>query len=149
MHGANKNLLLPMILLVSLTKVVAQTGEEELLKLNAAIELAVVHKNIGLLQEAYAEDFVFTHGTGFVEGKNSWIKNVSNPEVQFVSRKQDSTTVELHEGVALVTGKVDITRKNKESEAVYGIWYIRIYQKKENRWQMISHRTTKEWHVKK
>lgn len=122
--------------------------EKELLARNASIEEAVVKKRISLLEEAYADDFVFTHGTGFVEGKKSWIKNVSDPMVQFVLRQPDSTSVELHEDVALVTGKLSIIRTNSGKETKYGIWYIRVYRRRGNQWQMISHRTTKQWDEK-
>jgi len=63
----------------------------------------------------------------------------------FISRVQDSTTVELHDDVALVTGKVEITRLDKDINVGYGIWYIRVYRKKMDVWQIISHRTTKMW----
>lgn len=140
---------LPVLILFCLiTGYVGAQGEKELLALNASIEEAVVKKQIHLLEEAYAEDFVFTHGTGFVEGKKSWIKNVSDPSVQFIRRQPDSTSVELHEDVALVTGKLTITRTNNGKETKYGIWYIRVYRKKDKRWQMISHRTTKQWDEK-
>jgi ketosteroid isomerase-like protein len=124
----------------------AQPDRETLLSINAQLDEAVVKKNIAVLEKYYADDFVFTHGTGFVEGKSSWIKNVANPNTNFVSRTQDSTTVELHDDVALVIGKIEITRKDKEKNIAYGIWYIRVYRKKNDLWQVISHRTTREWH---
>jgi ketosteroid isomerase-like protein len=124
----------------------AQPDRESLLSINAQLDEAVVKKNIAVLEKYYADDFVFTHGTGFVEGKASWIKNVANPNTNFVSRTQDSTTVELHDDVALVIGKIEITRKDKDKNVYYGIWYIRVYRKKSDLSQMISHRTTREWH---
>lgn len=125
----------------------AQPDRETLLSINAQLDEAVVKKNIAVLEKYYADDFVFTHGTGFVEGKASWIKNVANPNTHFVSRTQDSTTVELHDDVALVIGKIEITRKVKDKNIAYGIWYIRVYRKRSDLWQMISHRTTREWHT--
>lgn len=133
-------------LLLTYQVTLAQRDSEELLSINAQIDEAVVKKQMDVLEKYYADDFVFTHGTGFVEGKASWIKNVANPNTKFVSRIQDSTTVELHDDVGLVIGKIDITRKGKDKDVVYGIWYIRVYRKKQDRWQMISHRTTREWH---
>lgn len=133
-------------LLLTYQVTLAQHDSDVLLSINAQIDEAVVKKQMDVLEKYYADDFVFTHGTGFVEGKASWIKNVANPNTQFVSRIQDSTTVELHDDVGLVIGKIDITRKGLDKDVVYGIWYIRVYRKKQDRWQMISHRTTREWH---
>lgn len=124
----------------------AQEVQHHVLSINAQIDEAVVKKDIPFLEKHYADDFVFTHGTGYVEGKASWIKNVGDPNIKFISRIQDSTSVEMHGDVALVVGKVNIKRKDTDKEVSYGIWYIRIYRLNQSIWQMISHRTTKEWH---
>ena len=124
----------------------AQNASKELLSINAQIDEAVVNKNMGVLEKYYADDFVFTHGTGFVEGKESWVKNVANPNTLFISRVQDSTTVEQHGDVALVIGRLEIMRRDKDKNVAYGLWYIRVYRKNNEVWQMISHRTTREWH---
>jgi len=123
----------------------AQRDNEALLSINAKIEEAAVKKNTDVLEKYIADDFVFIHGTGFVDNKSSWIKSVANPSSKFISRVQDSTTVELHDDVALVTGKVEITRMDKDTSVGYGILYIRVYRKKKDVWQIISHRTTKMW----
>ena len=47
--------------------------------INRSIDEAVVKKDADKLRQLYADDFVFTHGTGYVEGKSSWIKDVENP----------------------------------------------------------------------
>lgn len=124
----------------------AQKADADVLAANAQIDAGVVKKNIKDLEKLYADDFVFTHGTGFVEGKVSWLKNVQDPEVLFLSRKQDSTQVEMHGDVALVVGRIDIERQQKEQLFKYGIWYVRVFVRRSGRWQLISHRTTKEWH---
>jgi ketosteroid isomerase-like protein len=124
----------------------AQKTDADVLRANASIDAGVVSKNIAALQKLYADDFVFTHGTGLVEGKASWLKNVQSPDVQFKQRKQDSTQVEMHGDVAIVIGRLDIVREQKQQTANYGIWYVRVFVWRAKRWQLISHRTTKEWH---
>lgn len=124
----------------------AQKTDADVLRANASIDAGVVSKNISALQKLYADDFVFTHGTGLVEGKASWLKNVQSPDVQFKQRKQDSTLVEMHGDVAIVIGRLDIVREQKQQTATYGIWYVRVFVWRAKRWQLISHRTTKEWH---
>jgi ketosteroid isomerase-like protein len=123
----------------------AQKDQELLLNINTQLDEAVVNKDIAYLEKYYAHDFVFTHGSGLVEDKSRWIKNVSNPESKFVSRVHDSTSVEFHQDVALVTGRMVIVRKDKVKEATYRLKYIRIYRKDKNVWKMISHRTTHYW----
>jgi ketosteroid isomerase-like protein len=124
----------------------AQKTDADVLRANASIDAGVVTKDMAALQKLYADDFVFTHGTGLVEGKASWLKNVQSPDVQFKQRKQDSTQVEMHNDVAIVIGRLDIVREQKHQTATYGIWYVRVFVWRAKRWQLISHRTTREWH---
>lgn len=123
-----------------------QISESEVLKTNAQIDDGVVKKDIKRLEQLYADDFVFTHGTGLVDSKTSWLKYIQNPEMRFMSRKQDSTKVEMHGDVAILFGRLDIEREQKQKITKYGLWYVRVFVRKEERWQLISHRTTKEWH---
>jgi ketosteroid isomerase-like protein len=116
--------------------------------INRSIDEAVVKKDVNKLQQLYADDFVFTHGTGFVEGKTSWIKDVENPTKKFTSRVHDSTLVELHDNVAIVTGSLAITRSDADKRVRYGIRYVRVFSLRSKGWQLISHRTVKEWHFK-
>jgi ketosteroid isomerase-like protein len=125
---------------------VAQNAGADVLAANAQIDAGVIRKDIKKLELLYADDFVFTHGTGLVDSKASWLKAIQNPEVLYLKRKQDSTKVEMHGDVAIVTGRLDIEREQNEKVYQYGIWYVRVFVRKENRWQLISHRTTKEWH---
>lgn len=115
---------------------------------NRSIDDAVVKKDTDKLKQLYADDFVFTHGTGYVEGKSSWIKDVENPSRKFTSRVHDSTLVELHDNVAIVTGSLAITRSDAGKLVRYGIRYVRVFALRNKQWQFISHRTVKEWHFK-
>jgi ketosteroid isomerase-like protein len=138
--------ILAFLLVMSIGSLVAQSVEEEVLLANAQIDEGVVKKDIKKLEQLYAADFVFTHGTGFVEGKSSWLKNIQNQDMRFVSRQQDSTKAEMHGDVAILIGRLDIVREQKQQITKYGLWYVRVFVRKSNRWQLISHRTTKEWH---
>ncbi len=119
---------------------------EQLAALNAEVDAAVVARDLERLKKIYADDFVFTHGTGLVEGIEGWLRTVSDTSLHYLERAQDSTHVEVHKGVALASGRMLIKRAQKGDTARYGIWYVRVYQQKQAGWQMISHRTTKEWH---
>ncbi len=114
---------------------------------NRFIDRSVVQKKITLLKKYYADDFVFTHGTGLVDSKTSWIKNVSDTAVHYISREHDSTNVELHKDVAIVTGILSVRRQMPAKINAYALRYVRVFAFRQNQWQMISHRTTSEWHL--
>lgn len=110
--------------------------------LNQQIDMYVVQKNVTALDTLYAPDFVFSHGTGKVEGKASWLATVSNGN--YPMRQHDSVTVEMHPGLAIVKGKMAIQRIDKDKTVRYHLKYIRVYALRNKRWQMISHSTTQE-----
>ncbi len=115
-----------------------------IIKLNQQIDDLVVQKNINALEELYADDFVFSHGSGRIEGKQGWFKSVAKG--RFLVRKHDSVTVELHPGIAIVKGKLSVQKKNKDKTDRYHLNYIRVYTLKNQRWQLISHVTFYEYH---
>jgi ketosteroid isomerase-like protein len=119
--------------------------KRELDSLNRQIDHWVVQKNIGQLQKHYADDFVFTHGTGQVDSKKSWLEAVARPGAQFDSRLHDSTAVELHPNLAIVTGTLTVVRKASAPNRNYAVRYVRVYARNKKVWQMASHRTVLQW----
>lgn len=115
-------------------------------ELNQRIDNAVIKKDLVQLRKFYADDFVFTHGTGVVDSKESWLKDIEKSTARFVSRQHDSTTVEMHDKVAIITGRLLVTREGEKGISKYGIRYVRVYAYRKKQWLLISHRTVKEWH---
>lgn len=122
----------------------AQPDSSHLVWLNQQIDSYVVSRNVKALDSLYATDFVFSHGSGRVEGKAGWMKTVER--ANYPLRQHDSVKVELHGNVAVVKGKMDIQKVNKDKTDTYHLRYIRIYALRNKYWQLISHNTTQEWH---
>ncbi len=111
---------------------------------NQQIDNYVVQHNTIALDSFYAEDFVFSHGSGRVEGKKGWFTSVEKGN--FLSRLHDSVTVEFHPGLAIVRGKLSVQKKGEEIIDSYHLFYVRIFALRKNSWQLISHITTREYH---
>jgi hypothetical protein len=114
------------------------------ISLNQQIDTYVVQRNVRALDTLYATDFVFSHGTGFIEGKPGWLSAVEKNS--YLSRRHDSVTVEPHPGLAILRGKLSIQRKDNDQLTRYNLKYVRVYAVRNKRWQMISHITTHEQH---
>jgi hypothetical protein len=121
------------------------TSSAYIASLNAFIDHSVVSKNKAALDTLYADDFMFTHGTGHIDSKASWLKGIMDPQTVYISREHDSVVVERHDHIAMIYGKLTITRKDGEGRTKYAIKYVRVYLYQNNRWQMISHRTVQQW----
>lgn len=144
---------LTIILLIIAVSSLAQPGKPTVTKviddLNRAIDQAVVSRDIDMLQKHYGEDFVFTHGTGTVDSKESWMRSIQKltDNNRYLSREHDSTQVELHDDIAIITGKLSVTRLTPKETRKYALRYVRVYALRKKTWQLISHRTTEEWHL--
>ena len=114
---------------------------------NRKIDRAVVSKDIKFLEQHYGEDFVFTHATGLVDSKKSWIESIKKNK-GYAAREHDSTIVELHKDLAIIEGKLTVTRLEaaKDGTLKYSLRYVRVFALRKKNWEMISHRSTSEWH---
>ena len=130
--------------LESTSQSLAIADSSHLLELNQLIDDFVVKKNLAGLDSLYAADFVFSHGSGRVEGKARWMNTVER--VNYPQRQHDSVRVEMHPGIAILKGKMAIHRIDKDKTARYHLRYLRVFAFRQNRWQLISHSTTHEWH---
>lgn len=114
------------------------------LALNRELDAAVISKQLAVLDSGYAEDFVFTHGTGLIEGKAGWMKTVVT--TRYLLREHDSVTLEWHPGLVLAKGRLRVQKLDGEKTVSYHLNYIRVYVLRQPRWQLISHQTTREEH---
>ncbi|MBC7948864.1 MAG: nuclear transport factor 2 family protein [Chitinophagaceae bacterium] len=142
-----KKLLLIAILPTSLlleSKAQVARDSAYLVALNQRIDSLVVIRNVTALDSLYAVDFVFSHGSGRVEGKSGWLTTVGR--ANYPLRQHDSVKVELHPGLAVVKGKMSIQKINKDKTDRYHLRYIRVYALRGRQWQLVSHNTTTEYH---
>jgi hypothetical protein len=121
----------------------AQT-QQQLLDFEKQIEAAVVAADISFLQKAYADDFRFKHGTGHIDSKTSWLKDVEKNKGKFVSRNVVKAEAELHGDIGITQGTITVTR----TERTYTIHYVRVYRKTNNTWELFMHRTVQEENFK-
>jgi Domain of unknown function (DUF4440) len=117
-----------------------------LISLNQQIDDYVVAKDTVALKALYSDDFVFSHGSGRVEGKQSWFGSVGKGN--FISRQHDSVTVKLHPNprLGILQGKLSVQKKGKDKTDRYHLYYVRVYAYREGRWQLTLHITTSEYH---
>jgi ketosteroid isomerase-like protein len=131
------------ILLFTATATKAQPADSAgIIRLNQQIDSHVIAQDLAALDTLYADDFVFSHGSGLVEGKGGWLKTVST--VRYSLRQHDSVTAELHAGIIIVKGKLSVQRTNKDKTSRYNLKYIRVYVLRNKRWQLLSHHTVYE-----
>ena len=112
------------------------------------MEAAVVRGDVTFLDHVCTSDFSFTHGDGWttggvplrIENKAQWLASVG--KAPYLSRDLDSVQVELHGDIAITYGKYHARNKVGEpGRTEFTVWFERVYARRNNRWQFVSHRT--------
>jgi ketosteroid isomerase-like protein len=116
-----------------------------LVEVNQRIDDLVIQQQVTVLDSLFAHDFVFSHGSGRIEGKAGWLRSVGRN--RYPIRKHDSVKVQQHGDIAVLRGKMYIERIDKDKTAKYMLRYIRVYALRNNDWQLISHTTFEETHL--
>lgn len=118
--------------------------EQQLLDFEKQIEAAVVAADVSFLQKAYADDFRFKHGTGHIDSKATWLKDVEKNKGKFVSRNVDTAEAELHGDIGITQGTISV----KRTDTTYTIHYVRVYRRNGNSWELFMHRTVQQENFK-
>ena len=119
----------------------AQNSDEAVLRsLEWAQANAVVEMDFDVLEEIYADDFIFTHGTGEVHDKTRWFDALSSGR-DYLSREHEMIEVELHGDLGIVYGVLLVHAKINGIEGQFRARYVRVYKQRGDRWLLVSHRT--------
>lgn len=120
---------------------IAQNSDEVVLRsLERAQANAVVEMDFDVLEEIYADDFIFTHGTGEVHDKTRWFDTLSSGR-DYLSREHEMIEIELHDDLGIVYGVLLVHAKINEVEGQFRARYVRVYEQRGDRWLLVSHRT--------
>ena len=93
----------------------------------------------------YARGFRYKHSTGDLQDRAQWLASVRARTARFLARDVDSLDVEVHDDVALVTGRIHVRREDGAPGApppAYTIRYVRLNSRRAGRWQILSHHST-------
>ena len=117
----------------------------DLVAIEKSLAMSVVDLDFETLDRVYADDFVFAHSTGVVETKDDWFRFLRENERFYTFRSVDSIKVELHGDIAVTDGRIHIkTRSEDPKRKEFTVWYIRVYERRDGDWQLISHRSVDE-----
>ena len=120
-------------------------AEVDLIDLERKLAAAVLALDFDTLDDIYAEDFVFTHITGDVDTKATWIECLRTGGCSNTARSVDQIEVETHGSVAITSGRIHAKSESNDPRwHEYSIWYVRVYEIQDGRWRLLSHRSIRE-----
>ncbi len=104
------------------------------------VEAAIQSGDTGFLQAALGDDLRFMHASGAVASKSETLTGFAKAG-RFLSRTITAVDVEVHNNAALSVGRIEV-RPSAAPE--YTLCYVRLYERRDDRWQLISHRTFRQ-----
>lgn len=128
----------------------AQAGAtgDELIALDRRIQAAMVANDIEVLRRSLADDLRFTHSDGAVESKADIMRAAALRPRYYLRRNVVHAAAELHGSFALVFGSLDVASGLMPGDpptskpVCYALNYVHVFEKRDGRWQLLSHRTT-------
>lgn len=123
----------------------SEADRTELVETEKVIAEAVVNLDFETMDRTYADEFVFYHSTGVIEGKDDWFRKLRIGEAVYTARNVDSLEVDFHGDTAITSGRIHLKTKSANPDRrEFTVWYYRIYEKRDGRWQMLMHRSLHE-----
>jgi ketosteroid isomerase-like protein len=133
-------LILTLTLLFTLSLANAQSADE---KAVAAAEKArfeaQVSKNYDALNQILAEDLVYVHSNGNVDGKSSYIQSIKDGKSSYISIDPQEMKVRLYGNTAIINGVCAVKLGAADGKVNdIKLRYTDVYVKKDKQWQMVT-----------
>jgi ketosteroid isomerase-like protein len=113
-------------------------AEQEVMQVERAYIQAHLHRDTATLDNILADEFTIS-GRGRFTTKAQRLALLENPDFVFEAIATDNVRVYVNGESALVTGVASIKSRYGDEESVSPVYgYVRRYEKRDGRWQIIS-----------
>jgi len=140
-------LLLAVVCLSLLTYVQAQKTsdptEQAILKLEQEWEDALLKSDVAALERLYADGIIYTHSSGAVDNKQTYIGNIKSGVTKYESMKREGIKVNVYGDTALVTYHWMVNVVSRGNKINTDARCLHVYVKQKGRWQMAAHQSTR------
>jgi uncharacterized protein (TIGR02246 family) len=137
-------ILIALLAIISSAPALAQSGaEREVLKLNKEYEEAIARRDATVHERLLAHDYTYTPGNGNIMGRAEHMSFTKSGAVEVKSLRSEDVRVRVYGDTAVVTGMwVSVDRRAGREFAERRIRYLRVYVRREGRWQIVAEQRT-------
>jgi ketosteroid isomerase-like protein len=121
----------------------ANATSDEILRIEESRFTAMTRGDIAELSKILADDLVYAHSSGRVDGKKEFLASLESGNLKYVSIQNDEQKARLYGGVALVNGRARVTITSQGQEQSFVLRYLDVYVKRNNKWQMVAWQSTR------
>ncbi len=143
-----KSILLFAVLFLSLsplsgTQKASGPNEQTILKLEQEWEDALLKSDVTALERLYAETLVYTHSSGSVDDKATYVGNIKSGVTKYESMKREDIKVNIYGDTALVMCHWLVNVNARGAKINTNARYLHVYVKQKGRWRMVAHQSTR------
>jgi ketosteroid isomerase-like protein len=117
--------------------------EQAILKLEQEWEDALVKSDVAALDRIYADGLIYTHSSGSVDDKATYIGNIKSGVTKYESMKRDDIKVGVYGDAAVVNCHWMVHVTARGNKITTDARYLHVYVKQKGRWRMVAHQSTR------
>jgi uncharacterized protein (TIGR02246 family) len=119
--------------------------EAEVARVDAARIAALLAGDLKALERIFADDLVYVHSAGKIDGKKDYLASLASGTLTYVSLRYDppARIVPAGPGAAIVTGRATIEVKNKAGQLTKRVLTTTtVYVRGTQGWQVAAYQAT-------
>ena len=121
----------------------ASAAEQAVLTLEQQWEDALLKSDTAALDKLYDPTIVYTHSSGKVDTKASYIEAIKSGASKYQAMKRDEIKVNVYGRAAVVTCHWDVHVLAKGNKIDMNARYIHVYVQQRDGWKMVAHQSTR------
>jgi ketosteroid isomerase-like protein len=121
----------------------ASAAAKQVLALDEARRLAMLHGDVAALDTILAEDATVYWGDGTADDKASTLALFRAARLRYSQFDYDSTRVRVYGGTAVVTGRARVRLESDGQGMSHSVRITRVYVHRAGHWQLVAVQTTR------
>src|SRR5262245_65431887 len=124
-------------------KKVSNGVEQAVRKLEQQWEDALLKSDVAALDKIYDDSLSYTHSSGTVDNKATYIGNIKSGASKYESMKRDDIKVRVYGNTALVSCHWVVHVLSRGNKIDTDARYLHVYVKQTDGWKMVAHQATR------
>jgi ketosteroid isomerase-like protein len=117
--------------------------EQSVLEVELQWEQALTNANAGALEQIYDDTLIYTHSSGKVDTKSSYIGAIKAGATRYESMKRDDIKVNVYGQAAVVTCHWNVHIASNGNKIDMNARYLHVYIRHKDGWKLVAHESTR------
>jgi ketosteroid isomerase-like protein len=113
----------------------SETVKQQIAQLEERRWTAMTQNDLPTLDTLFADDLVYTHSSGTVDSKDSYIQSMRSGDVRYKSVERDPANIAVHGDTAFVTGAARVAVNVRGQDKMIHMRYSNVWLKQAAGWR--------------